>query len=88
MTLRSPVDGTVSEVSFQDGDLCDTKSVLVVIEANAPDSRETNLGELIAWQGRETLPQQRRLAVRRGSPTPPSPVARVLTPPLALSKRP
>jgi cobalt-zinc-cadmium efflux system membrane fusion protein len=42
MTLRSPADGTVSEVDFQDGDLCDTKSVLVVIEATAPDTEKPN----------------------------------------------
>jgi cobalt-zinc-cadmium efflux system membrane fusion protein len=40
VTLRSPADGTVSEVDFQDGDLCDSKSVLVVIEAIAPGNEK------------------------------------------------
>jgi hypothetical protein len=40
MTLRSPVDGIVSQLSIQSGELSDTKSVIVVIEANSRDAEK------------------------------------------------
>ena len=39
-TLRSPVDGVISQVENQDGDLCDAKHLLLVIEANAPGTEK------------------------------------------------
>jgi RNA polymerase sigma factor (sigma-70 family) len=43
MTLRAPVDGTVSEVSTRADDLADTKRVLIMIEPNADATEKRTL---------------------------------------------